>query len=46
MDPVVYDISKEQDADLATTKLSTLGFDIDELSPQQIAYLDDYTAGT
>jgi adenosylhomocysteinase len=46
MDPVVYDISKEQDSDLATTKLATLGFSIDSLSPQQTAYLDDYTAGT
>ena len=32
--------------DLATTKLSTLGFSIDELTDEQIAYSTDYTAGT
>ena len=44
--PIVYDITKEQDQDLATTKLSTLGFEIDELTEEQIEYLDDYNAGT
>ena len=43
---IVYDITKEQDQDLATTKLSTLGFEIDELTEEQIEYLDDYNAGT
>jgi len=42
----VYDITLEQDMDLATTKLSTLGFSIDELTAEQIAYSTDYTAGT
>ena len=32
--------------DLALTKLETLGFSIDELTPEQIAYSTDYTAGT
>ena len=32
--------------DLATTKLRTLGFSIDELTAEQIAYSKDYTAGT
>jgi len=32
--------------DLATTKLNTLGFSIDELTEEQIAYSTDYTAGT
>ena len=44
--PIVYDITKEQDQGLATTKLSTLGFEIDELTEEQIEYLDDYNAGT
>jgi adenosylhomocysteinase len=46
MAPIVHDISLEQDKGLATTKLSTLGFEIDELTAEQIAYLTDYTAGT
>ena len=46
MDTKVYDITLEQDMDLATTKLSTLGFSIDELTAEQIAYSTDYTAGT
>lgn len=42
----VYDISLEQDMDLASTKLETLGFSIDVLTPEQIRYSTDYTAGT
>lgn len=42
----VYDITEEQDMDLATTKLSTLGFSIDKLTQDQIDYATDYTAGT
>ena len=44
--PVVYDISLEQDQGLAKTKLATLGFKIDVLTTDQVAYLSDYTAGT
>lgn len=46
MGPEVYDITLEQDMDLAPTKLSTLGFSIDELTEEQISYSTDYTAGT
>ena len=46
MKPIVYDITTEQDQGLATTKLATLGFEIDSLTDEQIAYLDDYNAGT
>ena len=42
----VYDITTEQDQSLATTKLDTLGFSIDSLTDEQIAYQDDYTVGT
>jgi adenosylhomocysteinase len=42
----VYDISLEQDMDLASTKLETLGFSIDVLTPEQVKYSTDYTAGT
>jgi adenosylhomocysteinase len=46
MDAKVYDITLEQDMDLATTKLNTLGFSIDKLTEEQISYSTDYTAGT
>jgi adenosylhomocysteinase len=46
MDSEVFDISLEQDSDLAKTKLTTLGFSIDELTEEQIRYSTDYTAGT
>ena len=46
MDPVVHDITMEQDQGLALTKLETLGFKIDKLTAEQIEYLSDYTAGT
>ena len=46
MQPIVYDITTEQDQGLATTKLATLGFDIDSLTHEQVVYLDDYNAGT
>ena len=46
MDNLVYDITTEQDQDLATTKLETLGISIDNLTEDQIEYKDDYTAGT
>ena len=43
---IVYDISLEQDQSLAKTKLATLGFEIDVLTADQVAYLSDYTVGT
>tara|TARA_Y100001968_G_C19407824_1_gene744650 strand:- start:496 stop:1761 length:1266 start_codon:yes stop_codon:yes gene_type:complete len=46
MAPVVHDITTEQDQELAIKKLATLGFEIDTLTPEQIAYHSDYTAGT
>ena len=46
MQPIVYDITTEQDQGLATTKLAKLGFDIDSLTQDQVAYIDDYYAGT
>ena len=44
--PHVYDVPEAQDQELAGIKLATLGKTIDELSPEQIAYEDDYMAGT
>jgi adenosylhomocysteinase len=42
----VYDISKEQDSELASLKLSTTGISIDSLTDEQIKYSTDYSAGT
>lgn len=44
--PDVYDVPPEQDFKLASLKLETLGVEIDKLTPEQEAYLDDYSAGT
>ena len=46
MDNLVYDITLEQDQNLATTKLETIDVSIDHLTEDQIKYKDDYTAGT
>jgi len=42
----VYDISAEQDSELAALKLQTAGITIDALTPEQIAYGSDFSAGT
>lgn len=42
----VYVLPKEQDLEVARLKLLTLGFEIDELTEEQVAYLTDYSAGT
>ncbi|MCX6150686.1 MAG: adenosylhomocysteinase [Ignavibacteriales bacterium] len=46
LDADVYDIPVEQDQEIATVKLSTMGFKIDKLSNEQKKYMDDYSAGT
>ena len=46
MENIVYDITDEQDQELAARKLATLGISIDVLTEDQIAYLHDYTIGT
>ncbi len=46
MEKRVYDLPKEQDEDLATRKLRTMGMAMDRLTPEQINYRDDYSAGT
>ena len=42
----VYDISEEQDQEIAGLKLKTMGIGIDKLTEEQLAYLHDYSAGT
>jgi adenosylhomocysteinase len=42
----VHDIPEAQDQEIAAIKLKTLGSKIDQLTPEQLAYLRDYSAGT
>lgn len=42
----VYDISAEQDQEIAGVKLATMGLKIDKLTAEQKKYMDDYSAGT
>jgi adenosylhomocysteinase len=42
----VYDIDPAQDQELAQLKLQTMGLAIDQLTPEQVRYRDDYAAGT
>jgi adenosylhomocysteinase len=46
LDNKVYDISTEQDQEIARVKLKTNGISIDNLTPEQKKYMDDYSAGT
>jgi adenosylhomocysteinase len=46
MKPGVSELPPEQDQELARIKLTTQGLSIDALTPEQIAYNDDYAAGT
>ena len=43
---VVHTLPAEQDQEIAGTKLATMGISIDTLTPDQVAYLTDYAAGT
>lgn len=43
---LVYDISKQQDSELANLKLVSEGKTIDNLTDEQIKYQTDYSAGT
>lgn len=42
----VHDIPAEQDQEIASLKLSTMGLRIDKLTAEQKKYNDDYSAGT
>jgi adenosylhomocysteinase len=46
MDRKVYNITREQDEEIATLKLQAMGITIDSLTEEQKAYLTDYSAGT
>jgi adenosylhomocysteinase len=42
----VYELPKELDQEIAGVKLKTMGIGIDTLTAEQLAYQDDYSAGT
>ncbi|MFH1681253.1 MAG: adenosylhomocysteinase [Candidatus Eisenbacteria bacterium] len=42
----VYDVPKEQDEEIATLKLETMGLRIDRLTEDQVRYRTDYASGT
>lgn len=44
--PAVYDITKEQDQEVAKLKLASMGIKIDSLSKEQLNYLNDWREGT
>ncbi|MBN1297836.1 adenosylhomocysteinase, partial [bacterium] len=46
LDKTVYDLPPELDQYIAGIKLTTMGVSIDTLTPEQIAYQTDYSAGT
>lgn len=46
LENTVHDIPEEQDQQIARVKLGTMGIKIDTLTPEQIKYNEDYSAGT
>jgi adenosylhomocysteinase len=46
MKPMVYDIDKSQDQEIANAKLESMGLEIDSLTSEQKAYLDGFNEGT
>lgn len=46
MAPEVYDVPEEIDERVAELKLETLGIRIDELTPEQVAYMNSWQVGT
>ncbi len=46
MEPRVHDVPEEIDSRVAELKLGTLGIQIDELTPEQVAYMNSWNMGT
>ncbi len=46
LEKTVHDVSSEQDRNIASVKLKTMGIKIDELSKEQQVYTKDFTSGT
>jgi adenosylhomocysteinase len=46
LEPKVYDVPRDIDAEIARLKLETMGVVIDVLTPEQVEYLSSWTVGT
>jgi adenosylhomocysteinase len=46
MKPIVYDIEKSQDQEIAVAKLEAMGIEIDKLTNEQNRYLEGFSEGT
>lgn len=46
LEPQILEIPVAQDQEIAKIKLKTMGYKIDQLSKEQINYMNDYSAGT
>ena len=46
LEKCVYGVSEEQDQEIATLKLKTMGLSVDRLTEDQVRYHTDYAAGT
>jgi adenosylhomocysteinase len=46
LDRKVHQLPRELDQEIAGVKLTTMGVSIDKLTPEQVAYASDYSAGT
>jgi adenosylhomocysteinase len=46
MKPLVYNIDKSQDQEIAHAKLQSMGVEIDRLTPEHQAYLEGFSEGT
>jgi adenosylhomocysteinase len=46
MKPMVYNIDRAQDEEIALAKLQSMGVEIDTLTPEQKAYLEGFAEGT
>jgi adenosylhomocysteinase len=46
MKPMVYNVDRKQDQEIAMAKLSSMGIQLDSLTPEQQRYLDGFSEGT
>ena len=46
LEPGLYPIPTEVDKDIATLKLKAMGLSVDELTPEQVKYMNSWTEGT
>ncbi len=46
LEPKVYVVPDEMDREVARLKLASLGITIDTMTPEQLAYVDNWQEGT